>query len=183
MAMIKFKDFSKEVQAALGEACDAWCLEQGAEVASMAARNVSNEGWTNSERSELRNSYQFKPGLYEGDFAVYVGSKLEMAFWEEFGTGEYADTSKNGGRPGRKDWWVYTPGSKSPDGQESTHYRTQEEAEMMAKHIKKKYKKKAIATNGRQPNYTLERAFRTTEKRAQKALEYKLHRALTEGKK
>ena len=36
-----------------------------------------------------------------------IGSGRESAFWEEFGTGEYADTNRNGGRQGRRGWWVY----------------------------------------------------------------------------
>lgn len=89
-------------------------------------------------------------------------------------TGEYADTSKNGGRKGRQDWWIYIEGGDGGDHGESNHYKTREDAEEMAAYIQKNYGKKAVVTKGRKPNYTLENAFTETMPKMLKALKERL---------
>lgn len=90
-------------------------------------------------------------------------------------TGEYADTSKNGGMRGRQDWWIYIEGgSDQTGGKESNHYKTREEAEQMAAYIKEKYGKTAVVTKGRKPNYTLENAFAAVIPKALKELKSRL---------
>lgn len=96
---------------------------------------------------------------------------MEQGFWEEWGTGEYAHHGD-----GRKGWWIYIEGEASMGGGQT--YATQEEAEMMAAYIREKYNKNAIATNGREPNYTLEKAFKKAEPKAQADLENKLKESL-----
>lgn len=169
----EFHDYSAQVKAAIEQVCGNWLVEVANEVTSQAKRNVSMEGWTNAERTSLRDSYSNvvdKPNK-----TAAIGSTLEQAYWEEWGTGSHADTAKNGGKQGRQDWWVYTPGRVKPEGEpESKHYKTKEDAESAAAYIKSEYNKTAIATDGREPNYTLEKAFTTTAPRAKKALEAKL---------
>ena len=77
-------------------------------------------------------------------------------------TGSHADTSKNGGKQGRKDWWVYNEGEPY-DGPESTHYATEADAQSAAAYIHKAFGSNAIASNGRDPSYTLENAFTQTK--------------------
>jgi len=81
-----------------------------------------------------------------------VGSPMEAAYWEEWGTGEHAAHGD-----GRKGWWIYIPDQPSMGG--GNTYYDEMEAMMMAAYIQSKYNKKAYVTNGRKPNYTLENAF------------------------
>ena len=159
---VQFKDFSVEIMGVLDETTKQWLIETANEVASQAGRNTSKDGWSSAERTQLRESY--KANIDNVDKGtVVVGTPLEQGYWEEFGTGEYADTAKNGGKRGRQGWWIYTPGSKNPSGEKSRTYDSKEEAEDMVDYILKKHGKQAVATNGRRPNYTLEKAFSTSK--------------------
>lgn len=149
---VKFEDFSLEVKAAINDISIAWLYENAEEIKSQAQRNTSQEGWTSSERAQLRGSYNTNVNEQAGK--AQIGSPLEQAYWEEWGTGEHAAHGD-----GRKDWWIYIPGSSGGGSGESNHYKTREDAEAMAAYIREKYKKPAIVTNGRDPNYTLEKAF------------------------
>ena len=170
---VEFRDFSFQVKAAINDTTLNWLEETANEVASQAKRNTSTEGWTNGERTSLRDSYSYELNRSKGE--AMVGSPLEQAFWEEFGTGSHADTKKNGGKQGRQDWWVYTPGREKPANEpESTHYQDEKEAQSAAAYIKRKYNKDAVATNGREPNYTLEKAFKKVKPKAVAQLEKKL---------
>lgn len=168
MANVEFKDFSFEVKAALNDEAIAWLYETAAEIASHAKENCA----MTDDSGQLRKSYRSEVDEAKGE--GYVGSSLESAYWEEYGTGEYADTAKNGGKKGRQGWWIYTPDSNGPDGYDSREYATKEEAEDMAAYIRKRYKKKAIVTNGRKANYTLEKAFTAKKATAISNLEAKL---------
>ena len=81
-------------------------------------------------------------------------------------TGSHADTRKNGGKPGRSDWWVYNEGEPY-DGPESTHYATEADAQSAAAYIHARYGSNAIASNGRDPSYTLENAFTANRAKAE----------------
>lgn len=162
---VEFQDFSIDVKAALNDASINWLRETANEVASQADRNTSKEGWTKSERSQLRESY--KSVVDESKGQAQVGTPLEQGYWEEWGTGEYAAHGD-----GRKGWWIYTPGQKSMGGGRS--YATKEDAEKMAAYIRKKYHKEAVVTNGRRPNYTLEKSFEAVKNPAIAELERKL---------
>lgn len=164
---VKFEDFSYQVIAELNDTTIAWLDETASAVVTHAKRNTSTEGWTNSERTQLRGSYSYE--LDEGAGKALVGNKLEQAYWEEWGTGEHAAH-----KDGRKDWWIYIPG-ESGGGGESNHYKTREEAERMAEYIKVKYgKKKVVVTNGREPHYTLENGFKKVTPAAIEYLKDKL---------
>ena len=159
MAVV-FKDFSFEVKAALNEKSIAWLYETANEITSQAKRNCS----TGEEYSEqLKGSYSNSVNEAKGE--AQIGSPLEQAFWEEFGTGSYADMSKNGGKPGRQGWWVYKDGYKGKGGK----ILTERQAKAMAAGDPTVH-----ATNGREPNYTLEKAFKTVKPKAIAQLEKKL---------
>lgn len=150
---VEFKDYSLNVKAAINDETMKWLRETANAIASHAKENCT----MTDDGGQLRKSYRAEVDEAKGE--AYIGSSLESAYWEEYGTGEHAATGKNGGIKGRQVWWIYTPGSDGPEGYKSRVYATQAEAEDMAQYIRKTYKKKAVVTNGRDPNYTLEKAF------------------------
>lgn len=147
---VEFKDFSIEVTEALDETTIAWLLEAANEITSEAQRNTSHEGWTSDQYSRLKGSYK---NAVDGRSGIaQVGTPLEEGYWEEWGTGEYAAHGD-----GRKGWWVYIEGKASQGGGKS--YSTREEAEEAAAFLRRVKGLDAVVTNGRPPNYTLEKAF------------------------
>ena len=153
---VTFEDFHLEVEAELNETTLRWLEETGNESASIAQRNCKME---DDPGKQLKGSYRSEPNRETG--VATIGTPLEAGYWEEFGTGEYADTTKNGGKPGRPGWWIYIPGQESMGG--GMTYHDEMEAMMMAAYIQQVYKKKAYVTNGRRPNYTLENAYLATK--------------------
>ena len=100
MANVQFQDNSARVMAALDDACIAYLHEAAGELESQTKRN------TKVSSGQLKNSWTYKVNESKGEAAI--GSPLENAIWEEFGTGTEA---LNGN--GRKDVpWVY----RSEDG-------------------------------------------------------------------
>ena len=91
---VEFHDYSMKVKAALDEAAKAYLYEAGGEVEAQVKMN-SRVG-----TGQLKNSWTYK--VDEGSCVCTIGSPLENAIWEEFGTGEYA---LNG--DGRKGGWYY----------------------------------------------------------------------------
>ena len=157
---VHFEDFSFDVKAKINESTIAWLYETANEIESQAKRICQLDD--ESGGKQLKGSYDSQ--VDEGKGEAKIGSPLESAFWEEWGTGEYAAHGD-----GRKGWWIYIPGQASMGGGQT--YATKEEAEKMAAFIRAAYDKEAIVTNGRQPNYTLEKAFKKTEPKAKARLE------------
>jgi len=157
---VHLEDFSFEVKAKINESTIAWLYETANEIESQAKRICQLDD--ESGGKQLKGSYDSQ--VDEGKGEAKIGSPLESAFWEEWGTGEYAAHGD-----GRKGWWIYIPGQASMGGGQT--YATKEEAEDMAAFIRAAYDKEAIVTNGRQPNYTLEKAFKKTEPKAKARLE------------
>ena len=154
MAEVKLIDYSREIKAALKEAGIAWLHTWSSEIKSQAQRNCKMDG---NVGIQLRGSYRNE--VNENAEEAIIGSELEAAYWEEFGTGEHAvDRSKS-----RKGWWVYTPGESGPPGYKSGEYVDEQEAGAVAAHITRKYGKAAVVTNGRDPQHTLENAFKKTK--------------------
>ena len=91
---VQFNNYSAEVRAALDDAAIAYLYEAGGELEAQVKRN------TKVGSGQLKNSWTYRVDEAKGECAV--GSPLENAIWEEFGTGEYA---LNG--DGRKNGWVY----------------------------------------------------------------------------
>ena len=157
---VRLEDFSFDVKAKINESTIAWLYETAHEIESQAKRICQFDD--ESGGKQLKGSYASQ--VDEGKGEAKIGSPLESAFWEEWGTGEYAAHGD-----GRKGWWIYIPGQASMGGGQT--YATKEEAEKMAAFIRAAYDKEAIVTNGRQPNYTLEKAFKKTESKAKARLE------------
>ena len=120
---VEFKDFSIDVKAALNSTTIAWLHEAANEVTAQAKRNCVME---DDAGKQLKGSY--KNVVNEGKGEAQVGSPLESAYWEEWGTGEYAAHGD-----GRKGWWVYIKGQASKGGGKS--YATKEEAEEAKKQL------------------------------------------------
>ncbi len=168
MADVDFKDFRLEVKAEINDTTLAWLDTWSQEIASQARSTCAMDG---EIAKQLRQSYAAKVDASKGE--AQVGSPLESAYWEEFGTGEYAAQGN-----GRKGWWIYI--DKESSGKGGATYATREEAEKAAAHIREKYKKPAIVTNGRRPAYTLENSFKSVQPRAISDLEEQLGRRLGE---
>lgn len=91
---VKFTDNSARVKAALEDAAIAYLYEAGGELEAQVKRN-SRVG-----SGQLKNSWAYRVDESKGECTV--GSPLENAIWEEFGTGEYALHGD-----GRKGGWYY----------------------------------------------------------------------------
>lgn len=146
---VEFKDFSMEVMAELDETTIAFLYEAASEVTSQAQRTCVME---DDAGKRLKGSYSNTVDESKG--TATVGTPLEEGFWEEWGTGEYAAHGD-----GRKGWWVYIRGQASKGGGKS--YSTREEAEEAAAFLRNVKGLDAVVTNGRPPNYTLERSFQS----------------------
>ena len=91
---VEFKDNSLKVKAALNEKTIAWLHEAAGEIESQSKRN------TRVDTGQLKNSWANT--VDETNGIATVGSPLENAVWEEFGTSEYALHGD-----GRKTAWTY----------------------------------------------------------------------------
>lgn len=168
---VVFKDFSMDVIAEMDEATIAGLYEAAAEITSQAQRTCVME---DDAGKRLKGSYANT--VDESNGTATVGTPLEEGYWEEFGTGEHADTAANGGKLGRQGWWVYVKG-QGPSAKVSAEYRDKDEAEAVAESMRADGLD-AYATNGRDPHYTLEHAFEAkaewVEKRFAKELKERL---------
>lgn len=171
---VQFTNFSVQVTEKMENICIAWLHGTASDIESQAKRNCQ---MTSEDHGRLKGSYSHF--VDEDKLEAYNGTPLESGYWEEFGTGEYADTAKNGGKQGRQGWWVYVKDGPAGDGGES--YETEEEAKAVAESMRTGKKKlDAYHTNGRQPNYTLEKAYKRTENPARQHLQEMLKEGLEE---
>lgn len=137
---VEFVDLSIKVKNALSNSINKILEESASVIESQAKDN------TVVDKSQLKNSWSHV--VDESKQEAVVGSPLENAIWEEFGTGEYA--LKHNGRS--KPWYVpvegYT-GKKKPsyNGKVVIVY---------GKNGKAYYK-----TNGKKPRRALHNAFET----------------------
>ena len=160
---VKLSDYSIQVKEALNDITINWLYESGNAVESRAKRGCKMDG---QEGTRLSGSY--KNVVDEGAGEAMIGSPLESVYWEEFGTGSHAAHGD-----GRKGWWVYVKNGESRKKTGRT-YSTQAEAEETAEFLRKVKKLDAYATNGRDPNYTLEKAFKGAAPNAKRRLEQML---------
>lgn len=94
MASVKFVDNSVEVKGAIESAVGAFLEEAAGELEAQVKRNSRVDTY------QLKSSWTHK--VDEAKAEAVVGSPLENAIWEEFGTGEYALQGN-----GRKGGWKY----------------------------------------------------------------------------
>lgn len=91
---LEFHDNSVEVKEAINEAILAWLYEAAGEIEAQVKRN------TPVDTGQLKGSWEYK--VDETKQEAVIGSPIENAIWNEFGTGQYA---LNG--DGRKTPWVW----------------------------------------------------------------------------
>lgn len=96
MADVEFKDFSIEVKNAIESLAQNALEEVAGEIESATKRN------TKVDTGKTKNSWTHRIQSEKDQHIATIGSPLENAIWEEFGTGEYA---LNG--DGRKGGWAY----------------------------------------------------------------------------
>ncbi len=165
---VRMEDYRINVKTALNDISKQWLHEASFEVQAHAQRNCKMHLDGEEEGRRLRESY--KNVVDEDKGEAIVGSPRESVYWEEFGTGSHA---AHGG--GRKGWWVYVKNGETRTKTGAT-YQSREEAEAVAESMQAD-NIDAYATNGREPNYTLENAF----KRNKAKVERRLAQLLGEG--
>lgn len=94
MADVEFTDNSARVIAAMNHAVAAWLHESANLLESQVKQNTA------VDTGQTKGSWDFN--VDESKREAVVGSPLENAIWEEFGTGEYALKGN-----GRKGGWFY----------------------------------------------------------------------------
>lgn len=155
MAEVKFEDNSVQVKNAIEDQCIQWLYEVAGEIRSQAQRN------SRVDTGQLKGSWDYR--VDEGDKEATIGSALENAIWEEFGTGEYAV------KQGRSGYWVYVKGSGNTKSSSPKSYSLEGAKQAVAMLRSKGLD--AHYTKGKKPNRTLERAFTTVKPKAQAAAE------------
>lgn len=144
MANVVFEDYSIQVEEALNAGVIKGLIEAAAEIKTQAVRN------SRKDKGHLRGSWEVH--IDEDNQEAIIGSPLENAVWEEFGTGEYALKEKSA--PG---YWVYVKGSGAKNDHKNKRYSLAE-----AKWIVKKMREDgldAYYTNGKKPTRALANAF------------------------
>lgn len=91
---VEFQDFSIQVKEALDDKALIFLEEAASEIESAAKRG------SRVDSGQLKGSWTHL--VDEGTYEATVGSPLQNAIWEEFGTGEYAAAGD-----GRKGGWSY----------------------------------------------------------------------------
>lgn len=93
VADIIFKDNRVQILKKTEEAIEATLIECAAELVSQTARNSRHK------TGQLKGSWQYHVEKTAEGYEAVIGSPLENAIWEEFGTGEQAINGN-----GRKGW-------------------------------------------------------------------------------
>ena len=145
-----FEDNSIQVTNAIEDVCIAWLYEAAGEVQATAKRTAAKD------TGNTRNSYEYK--VDESSQKAYVGSNLENAIWEEFGTGEHALEGK-----GKQTPW-YIPVEKVTGKKKPTF-----EGKVVIVHGKDG--QEFYKTDGKKPKRTLFKAFEKKQSKLKKRLE------------
>ena len=96
MSKVEFKDFTIEVKGVMKSLATQVLEESAGELESQVKRN------TRVDTGQTKNSWTHHVTSSGDEHTATIGSSMENAIWEEFGTGEYA---LNG--DGRKGGWFY----------------------------------------------------------------------------
>lgn len=107
---VEFEDNTVRIKEALTSGIISFLLGKGGEICARAQRN------SRVDTGKTMGSYKYVVDEGEHESTVEVGSDMENAIWEEFGTGEYAlhgDGRKGGWRyQDEKGQWHFTRGKK-----------------------------------------------------------------------
>ena len=154
MGNVKLENNVMQVVGMLEEEVIAFLYEAGGELLSQVARNTKvNEG-------QLKGSWQLV--VDENKLEAIVGSPLENAIWEEFGTGEFAlnGDGRNGG------WWIKVGSGQneiSPNVVARYHWEKVSKDENGNINF--------VFTRGKKPKRALTQAFEQTKPRIQRRLQ------------
>ena len=143
---IKFINNSAKVKAELHDAILDWIVEGTGE---LQARTKKNSRPVTYNGHDVKNSWDRH--IDNENLEGQIGSALEAAYWEEFGTGEYALN-----HDGRKGWWVYVTGNETPSKNQKK-YKKDEAIKVMAMLRSKNLD--AHITHGSKPNRPLHTAY------------------------
>lgn len=152
---IEFKDNRMQVKTAINDAVTAFLYEAGGELQAQIVRN------SRTDSGQTKGSYQYKVEEETNAATVYVGSRLQNAIWEEFGTGEYALHGD-----GRKGGW-YIPEEKLTA-----------KAKSRMKKVIGKNGKVYYYTKGKKPNQPMKKAFDSLREPLKRLLEQRLKEKL-----
>jgi hypothetical protein len=106
--------------------------------------------------------------------AVYIGTNLKYAVYNERGTGKYADDGK-----GRQGWWVFVPGSGN-DRTGSAKVYTEAEARKVVAILRSKGIE-AHMTQGMPPLHFLKKAVEEHLDEYKRIIHNKLHSGMSGG--
>lgn len=93
---IEYTNNSMRVKTVLSDGISAFLYQAGGELQAQTIRN------SRVDTGQTKGSYQYRVQESSRESTVYIGSNLENAIWEEFGTGEYALKGD-----GRRGGWIY----------------------------------------------------------------------------
>lgn len=93
---IEFTNNAKVIKSLLNSECEQALTDCG-QIVKSQVRDLSRR-----KSGQTKDSFDYNLTTDNGDKAVKIGSPLENAIWEEFGTGEYALEGN-----GRKGGWYY----------------------------------------------------------------------------
>ena len=148
-----FEDNTVKVLKATDDAIEAALLEAAAEIVSQTARN------TRVDTGQLKGSWQANVKKTANGYEAVIGSPLENAIWEEFGTGEHALPEGGGGRKGG--YWVFVKGADGKSSHTGKTYTLKEAKRVMA--IMRSKGLDAYYTNGKKPKRAFWKAFNKTK--------------------
>lgn len=134
--MATFIDHSADFASRMEQAKKAALESVGSNCRSHAQNNITagtprrGDSWYTG-KGGLKNSMGYT--VKESEDAVYIGTDLKYAKYNEYGTGKYADDGK-----GRQGWWVFVPGSGSGDKVGSAKVYSEAEARKIVAILKSK---------------------------------------------
>lgn len=157
MGNIRLENNVLEVVGMLEDQVIAFLIEASGELVSEIARN------SRVAEGQTKGSWEYH--IDETNHTATIGSPLENAIWEEFGTGEYA--LKGDGRKGG--WWIPVG-----VGENQIPLSMVEKYKWIAKRFDENGNITHVFTKGKEPQQMLTRAWAKNEPKFKRHLESKL---------
>ena len=154
--MASFIDKSADYKTRMHQAIVGALTECGINAVSYASKIVTKEVPRNGGAEwyrvtgDLRKSISSK--VVDSELAVYIGTNLSYAKYNEYGTGIYAE-----GGNGKQGFWVFVPGEDSSSSVGGAKVYTEEQAKRIVAMLQSKGID-AHMTNGMKPIHMLKRA-------------------------
>lgn len=168
MANVEYTNNSIQVIGAIKESVKRWLYESGGELQAKIIRN------SRTKTGQTKGAYQYQ--VDEDNSICEVGSSLENAIWEEFGTGEYA---LNGdGRKGG--WWIKVGNGANEiplnvvEKYKWAGYRYENGDTSMGKKLRRGGRRGQLAyvfTYGKRPNRPMIKAYESSKEQLERRLD------------